>query len=609
MRRFYSFMVAALAVMAAASCTQELQDAPQNSDREMATFTAYVDGAETKTVLDGKVSKWESGDAITVLNGTASAEYTTQDAGVKAAFSGKALSGSKFMAVYPAEYEGHEYVAFPADRSVYAHIPVDQPSCEGSYSKNAAVAVAYTEDQTFEFKNAPALLKFTVKGTNVKSVIFYGHNNEAVSGDVEICLDADNEIESVTALETEYTQGEVTETKYLTWAKLWADDEANDWCFTEGITYYLAVVPQVFEKGFTLKFEFANGASADVKKLNSSKELKSNVIYDAGELEYIAPETTENVYLMPGLWSADGAWFAAHFWGVGGEVDVQMVDSDADGIYEAEVPEGMQNVLFCRMNPDFSDFGWNNDTEHRVWNQTADFVIPEDDVNCCVITTIEGSAEWITLDEADDYVSPEDRPLTMEIRGSWDSWTDGVPMTEEGDYYTIKGRSFTAGTEFKFTSSKGGWYGASGAVSINKELPVGGENIIITSAGTYDLYINKTLDKFYVMTPGKTPAQAETSESYRFYVQNNVGWTNLNFYAWGGYASAGWPGNAMTKSANVEGYGECKYVEITKGVTVVNFIINNGSAQTKDLTVSGNSNVKSFANGDYLYVLNSGDIK
>ena len=67
----------------------------------------------------------------------------------------------------------------------------------------------------------------------------------------------------------------------------------------------------------------------------------------------------------------------------------------------------------------------------------------------------------------------------------------------------------------------------------------------------------------------------------------------------------------MTASATVEGYGECKYIEITKGVSVVNFIVNDGSKQpkqTKDLTLS-NSNVKKLANGDYVYVLTSADVK
>jgi hypothetical protein len=113
------------------------------------------------------------------------------------------------------------------------------------------------------------------------------------------------------------------------------------------------------------------------------------------------------------------------------------------------------------------------------------------------------------------------------------------------------------------------------------------------------------------MTDGKTPDQAgqpDLSNTYRFYVQNNVGWTTLNFYAWGGYSNS-WPGDKMTKSADVEGYGNCKYIEITKGVNVVNFIINNGSKQTKDLKVSGNANVIKLSNGDYVYKLTSSDVK
>ena len=615
MRRFYSFMVAALAVIAAASCNKEIQETPQNSEKETVTFTAFVDGADTKTVLDGKVSKWEAGDAITILNNDeASEEYTTQNEGTAATFSGKALSGNKLMAVYPAEYDNHEYFAWPEEKVVIAHIPVDQPSREGSYSKNAALAVAYTEDNTLAFKNATTLLKFTVKGTDVKKVIFYGHNNEAVSGDVEVELDGNNKVSSVKGLGTDRVEGDETvHYEKITWAELWADDEANEYCFTEGITYYLAVIPQVYENGFSLQFEFDGGGKADVLKYNEEYELKPNTILNVGELEYIAPETTETVYLKPTVWDVDGAWYAAHFWGTGGASDVKMTDSDQDGIYEAEVPAGMQSVLFCRMNPEFAEFGWDvtegeTVVEDHVWNKTADLTVPADDVNCHVITGWD-SSEWMTLEDAADYVyvNPEDLPLTMEIRGSWDSWTDGVPMTEEGDYYTIKGRSFTAGTEFKFTSSKGGWYGASGAVSINTALPVGGDNIIIPTAGTYDLYIAKTLDMYYIMTSGQEPVKPDT---YRFYVQNNVGWTKLNFYAWEGYSTGAWPGIEMTKSASVAGYGECKYAEIPKGSTVVNFIINNGSgAQTNDQKVSGNSNVKALSNGDYVYVLKDSDVK
>lgn len=503
MRKFYSFMVAALAVMAAASCNKELQEVPQNSDKEIVKFTAFVDGADTKTVLDGNVSKWESGDAITILNGNNTSEFTTQDEGVSASFTGTALSGDKFFAVYPAEYDNHEYTADLEGKSVFAHIPLNQPSCEYSYSKNAAVAVAYTEDQTLKFRNATALLKFTVKGTNVKSMIFYGHNKEAVTGDVEILLNEDNSIKSLTAYETERVENEETISEMLTWAKLYADYPDDNYCFKEGVTYYMAVIPQMFTKGFTVQLELDGAGVVDVKELNKEKELKPNVIYDLGELEYIAPEIpVSKVYFKPNdNWTQANARFAAYFF-TPGECWVDMTDPDSDGTYECEVPEGYSNVIFCRMNPETTENNWDN-----KWNQTSDLSLRdlEPVTNDCYYITPgawdkDPNGYWSAIGE-----TPEEPAFAMEIRGSWDGWADGIALTETGDYYAVKNRSFGANTEFKFVSSLGGWYGASGEVTINTELTVGGDNIVVKEAGTYDLYINKSLDKYYVMTAGKTP--------------------------------------------------------------------------------------------------------
>ena len=49
MKRIYSFMVAAVASFAAISCTQELDNPRQ--DKGEVIFTAYAEGANTKTVL------------------------------------------------------------------------------------------------------------------------------------------------------------------------------------------------------------------------------------------------------------------------------------------------------------------------------------------------------------------------------------------------------------------------------------------------------------------------------------------------------------------------------------------------------------------------------
>ncbi len=99
------------------------------------------------------------------------------------------------------------------------------------------------------------------------------------------------------------------------------------------------------------------------------------------------PEVTENVlYFAPHAnWKTDGARFAAYFFG-DGEAWVSMTDSDADGIYEANIPVGgYTSVIFCRMNPGAAANNWNN-----KWNQTADLTIPTDGNNLYTLT----GGEW-----------------------------------------------------------------------------------------------------------------------------------------------------------------------------------------------------------------------
>ena len=64
-------MVAATAMFAAASCAQELENnhAPEVNG-ETVVYTASVDGADTKAVLDGVVSKWCGEELITLHDGT-----------------------------------------------------------------------------------------------------------------------------------------------------------------------------------------------------------------------------------------------------------------------------------------------------------------------------------------------------------------------------------------------------------------------------------------------------------------------------------------------------------------------------------------------------------
>ena len=598
------FAIAAVAMVAAVSCNKEIQQ--ENLPvGEVVTFEASVDGAETRVALDGKVSKWEKGDKITIHNGTTGYMFSTTDEGATADFTyaGDDFTGEKFMAVSPAG----TYTADVEAKTVTAAIPTYQPSRDGNFSVGAVPSVAYTETQSLSFRNAATLLKFTVKGKNVKGLIFYGNNGEAVSGNIEVSLNDDNTIKSIAAKETTITENDVTETKLITWAKVWAQTE--NWCFNEGVTYYLSVVPQKFEKGFAVELELDGVGVVQVKKLETAYELKPNTIVNLGELEYVAPVVEHSGWSLPGGYNG---WNTAN----------TFLYEEGD-YYVAKNVSGL-NAGFKFMH---AEYGWKGVGstapvavgEWHKLNGDSNISLADDKAYDIYMTKDGSQFQAVVAGSA----APEAPVVVADYWGligsmAGSAWGTDLVLTEEGDYLVYKGVTLTTSDEFKFRKN-GLWdnqkiaKGALAAANTEYDLvDAGSSNMKVSTAGTYDIYLKKDLSKVYCMEAGKTPDQAvqpDLSNTYRFYVQNNVGWSTLNFYAWGGYVSASWPGDKMTASATVEGYGTCKYIEITKGVSVVNFIVNNGSKQTNDLKVSGNSNVKTLANGDMIYILTSADVK
>lgn len=114
----------------------------------------------------------------------------------------------------------------------------------------------------------------------------------------------------------------------------------------------------------------------------NSKEAKLYVVTAGAEYTTVSQQSSEGptppkvLYLLPNSnWKQSNARFAAYFFG-NGETWVNMTDSDSDGYYEVEVPNGYTKVIFCRMNPNNTTNNWNN-----KWNQTGDLTIPKDDKN------------------------------------------------------------------------------------------------------------------------------------------------------------------------------------------------------------------------------------
>jgi len=99
------------------------------------------------------------------------------------------------------------------------------------------------------------------------------------------------------------------------------------------------------------------------------------------------------------------------------------------------------------------------------------------------------------------------------------NWTNNVKLYVDGDYSVAKGVVFAANDQFKFR--KGEAWGVEltyeGAITIDAKLDLidgtgGKQNSSITTGGTYDVYLANDLSCYYVMTPGKTPADAGEAE-------------------------------------------------------------------------------------------------
>ena len=508
-------MFAAVAAFAAASCAQELEN-PQLPAGETVTFEASVDGAETKAVLDKTVSKWEKGDKITIHNGTKGYEFTTQDEGVKANFSytGDDFSGEKFMAVYPAG----NYTADVEAKTVTVNVPTYQPSRDNNFSVGSVPSIAYTENQTLSFKNASALLKFTVKGKNVKGLVFFGNNGEAVSGNVNVTLDADNKIKSLQAIETTITENDVTETKLITWAKVWAD--TKDYCFVEGTTYYLSVVPQKFSKGFGVELEIDGVGLEKVKNLETAYDLKPNTILNLGELEYVAPAPSNSWGIVGTMTSwgekADIAMILEGDWYVAKEVTIRTTDE-----FKFRTDGKWGNERACN-DPVAAD------KEVSVAAGAGNIKVAASAVYDVYLSK---NADKMKLAKVADVEGEEPKPVdpstyTWGICGDMNNWTGDVAMTLEGDWFVAKNLDVASGQAFKFRAN-GNWdvnRGATGdvepyTVKADEVVTVehNGKNLTI-AAGTYNLYLSKDCTKVKAEvvgggvpeTPEVTPGQ--TSE-------------------------------------------------------------------------------------------------
>lgn len=381
MKRIYSYVFAAVAMFAAVSCQKENAiDAPEVNEEAFA-ITA-VANADTKTALvDGVKTYWTSTDALTVFDATASnrkftTDITENSASAKFTTSTFELPENLETAMLLAVYPYTEGATTDFSTAITGlELPATQQAVAGGFDSDATIAFALgglADQHNLKFNNVYGLFEFVVNEDNVKEVAIRANGGEKIAGPVSLALNG-------TLVAAEGAVSEVT---------LEGD-------FVKGSTYYVALIPGTYASGITVSFD-----GEEVKSTSNEVVLEKNQIRGMGELS--APKY---VYLKPSLvWNIASPRYAVYFFGegVGNNTWVDMHDTDDDGIYKAQMPEGdYTTLIYCRMNPSEEANNWDN-----KWSQTSNLSIPSNDENAYIIKPLtwdNGDGTWKTLSEAKSY--------------------------------------------------------------------------------------------------------------------------------------------------------------------------------------------------------------
>lgn len=534
MRKIYSFMVAAAALFTAASCNKELPQ-EQLPVGETVVYTASVDGADTKAQLNeaGTKSEWVANDAITVHDGTNPYKFTTAQAGQNVEFSNSENFGEyrPVIAVYP---YGDKYTVDVNAKTVKANIPTYQPAREETYNESAALAVAYSEGSDFAFKNAHALLKFTVKGEkSIKAIEFYGNNSEAITGDMLVTLNEDNTIASVEGQDTEFKENDQTNVMKGTWVKLYSEDEANSWCFKENVTYYAAIAPANFTEGFAINLILADDTKIEgYKKFEGELNLEASKILPLGEIEYVAPVVHE--WAVAGTfngWSTtanpmelvDGYYVAKNITGLAyGEPEAGKTESSTGFkfVNNGSTWKGAEGKAIAgTWDYVWGDGGSNIYVEDATSDAAYDIYLnPKEGDHGKFVVVPAGEAMPEDGVEAPE-VTP-DMDSNWALAGTFNAWGNTVfKTTSINGLFVIKNLSLDSGDEIKVkvvanwdTSYGGGIKN----LKQNSWMKVysNGSNIPVSTAGKYDVYFDLSNARLYLMAAGTeyTTAVEQTSD-------------------------------------------------------------------------------------------------
>lgn len=383
---FYALCLGALAMSASCQKTEQNPTEKGNS----VVFAAKFDNeknVDVRTVLDetGKRSLWNK-DEIRVLNEEgASAVYKTDAMGqASATFTildeGATFSGNRFMAACPAEPAGRASWDAGGKTIKWLWLKDEQLPVAGSYDPAAHIAVAYTEGTELSFKNACALLKFTVASEDVSEVVVYttggGENTLYLSGNFDVDMSDQNDYKF------SRTSGDGS------WGGNYVKIKAADGAYLEnGKTYYMTCLPVTA----VLNLEVVvNGVRQTIRTTSAAVEIKRNDVLDLGD---VAP-VEKTLYLKPqaDFWDQANARFEAYTF-AGAENMWYDFTPVKDGIYSVSFPMKWTGLVLVRRGPEQPSHTWDDGSS---WNKTSDIILSSLGDDNLITITGWGESDYTT---------------------------------------------------------------------------------------------------------------------------------------------------------------------------------------------------------------------
>ncbi len=377
MKKIYSYLIAAVVIVAAVACKKVDNKEPQLG--ETVTFYATIENdSDSKAILDGLTPKWSGTEYIQILGNNNNYHFTANVGATPTTQTTFTYSGTPaynetqgVLAIYPDNPYGHNVSEGPYNGRTYGKslttktvhgviIPTKVEYTEHPIANCHAPMIAYTTGNELAFKNVAAILKFQTGNKTARGLTFAGNNAEIISGVFDVRIDGS----TVTTTPFGTYDGPKT------YKEIYAPGTSK---LVQNQTYYMAIAPKNFLNGFKVELQFAEGAQKiEIKNLSAEKELKRNVIYDLGTITYTPPART--VFLQPNsTWTAENGRYAIYAFKGGASMDEQWVSMfrNGDGIYQAAVPADMNNLIFVCLKNGTTGNSWANKKY-----QTADLTYP-----------------------------------------------------------------------------------------------------------------------------------------------------------------------------------------------------------------------------------------